>query len=82
MNKSWQAPFEPNTECVHCGGNARIAFVVFEDFDKETEEKQYFVTDLHKNDPDGEGYWLHDCGAFATYLCEKCLEPTAQYNQA
>jgi len=78
LNNSWQAPFEKEVKCVHCGGDSRIAFVVFE---TAGEPMQTFVCNIHENDPEGTGYWPHDCIAVAVYLCRKCLEPTAEYNQ-
>ncbi len=34
--------------------------------------------------PDGDGFWLHDCAAFATYLCTDagCASATTLWNQA
>jgi len=56
---------------------------VFEKPDSDTSiGKQAFVTGLHDSDPDGKGFWLHDCCAVAVYFCKKCLETTALYNQA
>lgn len=80
LEASWQDPFPPTTPCCRCDGEARIAFVAIEEF-KEG-ERQQFVTHLHDNDPDGEGFWVHDSCAVAVYFCRKCLEPTALMNQA
>lgn len=79
LNKSWQAEFPADAKCCRCGGDARIAFVV-----QETPESDGpSIADLHERNREGNGgLWLHDAGAFATYLCEKCLEPTTLYNQA
>jgi hypothetical protein len=83
LDATWQAPFPETTKCTDCGGESRIGFVVFEspngEMKSDTPEK--FVSELHKNDPDGTGYWLHDCCAVAVYFCKKCLNPTALYNQ-
>ncbi len=78
LKNSWQQEFQPTTKCVHCGGTARIACVGYEG-PKEDKEP---IASLHKNEPKGEGYWVHDKCAIATYLCKKCLEPTSLYNQA
>jgi len=77
LENSWQKEFEPNTKCIHCGANARIAFVMME------KGKGPFVCERFPN-TGGKGgkYWPHDATAFALYLCEKCLEPTAHFNQA
>lgn len=76
LNKTWQKNFKPNVKCT-CGANARIMFVVHEDFKKGDK----YVTDLHENGKDNK-YWLHDCIAVANYLCENCFEPIAVINQA
>ena len=81
LSKSWQAPFPKETACVHCGGDARIGFVGFEDGAKGKDGK--YVYDLHDN-KGGKGgdYWLHDSCAVAVYFCKRCLDTTALYNQA
>jgi hypothetical protein len=75
---SWQNPFPEEAVCVHgeCAGRARLAFVAIEDADVED-----FVCNLYPNNGPGD-FWLHDACAVAVYLCPKCLEPTAKYNQA
>lgn len=73
LGESWQAKFPKTTPCVHCGGSARIAFTA-------KENNPPYICDLHLNKKNS--MWLHDSGAFATYLCSKCLEPTTLYNQA
>jgi len=82
LGHSYQAPFPETTPCVHCLGISRVGFVAFENRSLEPINEQQFVTNLYPNDPNGEGYWLHDCCAVAVYLCTKCLNPTALYNQA
>ena len=77
LHHTWQSEFPENTDCVHCDGTSRIAFVAH-----EGQGGEMYVCQLHKNEPKGEGFWLHDAGAFATYLCKKCLKPTTLYNQA
>lgn len=74
---TWQDDFPITTECVRCGGECRLGFVAH-----EFERGGDFVCNLHLNEPEGEGYWLHDACAVAVYFCKKCLEPTALYNQA
>ena len=76
LTRTWQADFPETTECVHCQGEARIGFVA-----DEIGSEAPHVCNLHPNDPDGEGYWLHDCCAVAVYFCKKCLKTTALYNQ-
>lgn len=78
---SWQAEFPKTTKCVHCGGESRIGFVAHEGIlDKGLDYSKY-IASLHKNDPKGEGFWLHDCCSVAVYFCKKCLFVTALYNQ-
>lgn len=80
LGNTWQANFEPNTECVHCGKNARIAFVAAEE--GGTNNKEY-VANLHHNtisEDDGK-FWVHDVMAAAIYLCEVCAKATVIYNQ-
>ncbi len=83
---TWQDPFPKEVTCVHCGkAGARLAFVLCEmggDNPKEAE----FACRLHPNKsegPDGEGFWLHDAAAFATYLCRdlECASATTLWNQ-
>ena len=81
LSHSWQNEFPEETKCAYCKGKSRIGFVYFEDGSTERKRKQS-VCRLHDNDPDGDGYWLHDCCAVAVYFCRKCLKPTALYNQA
>lgn len=76
LSYTWQTEFLPSTECVHCKGNARIGFVGYE----RDEEPGNYISDLHENKK--QSLWLHDACAVAVYFCEKCLEPTAKYNQA
>jgi len=77
LKHSWQKEFPPKTDCCKCDGESRIAFVCFEN----NEEK--YVSQIHDNEgADGGPYWPHDAVAVAIYFCEKCLEPTALYNQA
>jgi hypothetical protein len=82
LKMSWQADFPETTPCVHpgCKGEARIGFVCHEGMEEELHHDEY-VCAMHDNEPDGEGYWLHDCCAVALYFCRKCLRPTALYNQ-
>lgn len=95
LTQTWQTDFPETTDCCRCGGEARIGFVAHEGLSgvqprppDSTQEKyfrdlnnQVLVCSLHENDPDGEGFWLHDCCAVAVYFCKKCLQPTALYNQ-
>ena len=85
---SEQADFPLTTPCAECGKPAELALVVRETFDhSKTPEEQTFVTDLHNNPEivDGERkFWLHDCAAFATYICRDfdCTAATTLWNQA
>lgn len=83
LSETWQKDFPETTKCKHCKGEARIGFVVFENFEKgKTPKEQDFVCRLHPNKPETEGYWLHDCCAVAVYFCKKCFKITALWNQA
>jgi hypothetical protein len=79
LGMTYQDDFPQTTPCCRCGGESRIAFVAIEG--NSAPESEH-VCDVHPNDPDGEGFWLHDACAVAIYFCKKCLEPTALYNQA
>lgn len=81
LKNTWQSEFPEETKCLKCGAAARIGFVAKE-APEEGSKHQEFVCSLHKNDPDGKVFWLHDCCAVAVYFCKGCLEPTALYNQA
>lgn len=87
VNASWQEDFPKTTKCVHCGGEARIGFVVMERIPDEAEvltivegKPIEFVCNLHENKP--HSMWLHDLCAIAIYFCKECLKTTALYNQA
>jgi len=79
LSKSFQKEFPKETKCKSCGGDARIAFVAHE---TGKNFKGPYICEKYKNDPEGEGYWMHDACSVAVYLCKKCLEPTALANQA
>lgn len=79
VKETWQNEFPLTTKCVHCGGESRLGFVAHE---TERLSPDEYVCSLYDNDPDGEGFWLHDAVCVAVYFCKKCLEPTALYNQA
>jgi len=63
---------------VHCGNSARLAFVGQEEFSKKNNK---YICNLCKN-KENDKLWPHDLCSVAVYLCEKCLEPTAIFNQA
>ena len=77
LDKSWQADFPKTTPCVKCGETARHALTVME------EDGPQYASRAHRNDPDGEGFWLHDAAAFAIYLCKDidCATATTLWNQ-
>lgn len=91
LTKTWQADFPETSECPYCKGEARIAFVAHEGLDGTSgQEGEDFVRDangqalvcsLHKNKPDEDSFWLHDCCAVAVYFCKKCLEVSGRYTQ-
>jgi hypothetical protein len=82
-NLSYQGDFPEVTPCKTCGKEARLALVVREKGGPSNVQPEY-VTDLHLNDPKGDGFWLHDAGAFATYICTNidCAAATTLWNQA
>jgi hypothetical protein len=63
---TWQADFPATTPCEHCGADARLAFTLLEEGGDDG-----YICDLHDNEHEegGEGFWLHDAGAFALYIC-------------
>lgn len=79
---TYQAPFPATVECPRCKGDSRLAFVAHETDEPTVLDGGEYVSRLHKNDPGGEGYWLHDACCVAVYFCTVCLEPTPLYNQA
>lgn len=84
LNKSFQAEFQRTLECPHCAhGNAVIAFVAHEGFDKR--ELATIVVRKEPavcfNRPAGAKIWPHDLMACAVYICTACGEATAVWNQ-
>jgi hypothetical protein len=82
LENSWQEVFPATTECCQCGGEARVGFVANEYRDREPGWEKDLVADLHLNEVEGEGAWLHDCCAVAVYFCKECLASTSLWNQA
>ena len=74
---SFQNNFPHVTKCCKCGKRARLGFVAHE---TEAEQGDRYVCHLWDSKP--KQLWLHDACCVAVYFCEKCLEPTALYNQA
>lgn len=85
---SYQGDFDETAPCVKCGKPAELALVLREKFDDtKTPDEQNFVTRLHENPEVVEGerlFWLHDCAAFALYVCRDfdCTTVTTHWNQA
>lgn len=82
VDYTFQYEFPKTTKCCHCGKEARLGFVAHETEEKITQQGGKYVCQLYDNDPDGEGFWLHDACCVAVYFCKGCLKPTALYNQA
>ena len=79
VDETFQEDFKETIPCVHCGEEARIAFVAAEDYPNNDE----YVCNLYQNHfGDGGDFWPHDAVAVAIYFCTKCAEATAIYNQA
>ncbi len=76
---SHQGGFDETTPCVKCRKKARMALVVSEDGKGDN-----YVTHVHPNNPEGEGYWPHDCAAFAIYICPDidCRTATCIWDQS
>ncbi len=72
---SHQEEFPLSATCI-CGGEGRMAFVVYE---RAGINKVSYICDLHKNEPGN--MWVHDAVAVAVYLCKNCLKPIAICNQ-
>ena len=72
---SHQGEFPLSATCI-CGGEGRMAFVVYERSGHGTS----YICDMHKNEPGN--MWVHDAIAVAVYLCRKCLKPITICNQA
>lgn len=77
LTKTFQKKFPEEITCVHCSRTARIGFVAHETDEMEGDS---YVCQINKQGKDGK-LWLHDLCAVAVYFCEKCLKPTALYNQ-
>jgi predicted RNA-binding Zn-ribbon protein involved in translation (DUF1610 family) len=73
LGLSWQDDFPEKTKCNRCSLYAKIAFVVME----HNEDK--YVSSLREN---GDSIWPHDAIAVAVYICPKCGEAIARWNQA
>lgn len=73
---SFQNEFPKTTECCRCHGNSRLGFVAYENYKKD----EKFLCNLYNNQ-ENDRFWLHDLATIAVYFCEKCLQPTALYNQ-
>jgi hypothetical protein len=78
---TWQANFPVTTECVKCGGPARVALGL-----KETGGNS--ICHIHQNTrrPDAEGkggFWPHDVIAACLYFCQDidCATVTTLWNQ-
>ena len=72
---SHQEEFPLSSKCI-CGGEGRMAFVVYE---RRGYEGASYIYQMHDNEPDN--MWVHDVIAVAVYLCKKCLKPIAICNQ-
>jgi hypothetical protein len=78
LDKTWQQSWEPIVPCCKCNEPARLAFVMYEGQGMPEYISNIYVNKLGEN---GD-FWVHDAIACAVYLCTKCGEPTAKYNQA
>ena len=76
LEYSHQEEFPETPKC-SCGGDGRIAFVVYEPMVGGFNIS--YVRDDHDNEPGS--MWVHDAVAVAIYFCKKCSEPIALYNQ-
>ena len=72
---SYQEPFKTSIECAPCGGVAQLTFSLAELGGPTYGGKERKYLCHAPNQP------LHDCAAFAVYLCE-CGHATTLWNQA
>lgn len=80
LSKSFQEEFQRDVECPHCArGNALIAFVAHEGFDKK--KLAAIVARRERavcfDRPIAAKIWPHDLMACAVYICTSCGEATA-----
>lgn len=78
LGNSHQTPFPETVECM-CGGIAKPAVSIMEEGTEN--DHIYDLRNAWEGDKSGN-LWPHDATAFTIYLCLKCLEPTALFNQA
>jgi len=74
-DETWQAPFPQTVECGMCHEDTALPILVINDEEGFISQERVFVPGLE------EGIWPHDCLAIALYLCPKCGEITALWNQ-
>jgi len=84
LNKSFQDDFQRTVECPFCtNGTAHVAFVTHEGLDRG--ERAAIVARKEPavcfSRPAGARIWPHDLMACAVYICTKCGEATAIWNQ-
>ena len=72
--ETWQAPFPEKTNCKNCSSDSLPLLVIGDDEGFISTQKE-FVEDL------GDGIFPHDCLSIVLYLCPKCGEMTALWNQ-
>lgn len=71
---SHQDDFHETAVCT-CGGECRLAFVVYEESKKES-----YICEKYRNEPGS--MWPHDAIAVAVYICKECMKPISVMNQA
>lgn len=79
---TYQDPFPLEVDCNHCSNKAELIFVAHELNRTESSKADQFICQKYRNDPNGEGFWLHDAMCAANYMCRKCFKITAIWNQA
>ena len=75
-DSTYQAPFPETTHCYKCEADARPMMVIDDNEGLVSQERGYLLPDCES------GIWPHDCLAVVLYMCPKCGEITALWNQA
>ena len=74
IEETWQAPFPGTVPCGSCKEFLAMPLMVINDDEGLISGQREFVVE------EGE-IWPHDCLAITLYLCPKCGEITALWNQ-
>ena len=83
MNKlrtqvSYQSEFQPHIRCESCNGAAILMMLIDDDEGLAADQRAFVERDIVA---EKAIVWPHDCMAIALYLCVKCGEIKAMWNQ-